>query len=164
MPRKERNGSESKPKPTLGEELQIGAQHPVFTRSGTYYETCPRCNGHPIVLGTYVPRSPIRDDSDWTKVVDYTGGVLPYYREEGRELSTSCDCAIGTWMMKLHGMRRYDSYPGTEKTDTKHSLLVGHYRRLIGQLPPDAQERVRKQIGKVYSKALPELAETELKL
>ena len=69
-----------------------------------------------------------------------SGGMLPFYSKKGNSIVAACDCSVGTYMMKRYHLMRYDSIPGTLKTDTKHDLVVGHFTRLC-------QEREKKTDG-----------------
>jgi hypothetical protein len=68
--------------------------------------------------------------SDGQVVTGYVGGVIPVYLESGADYDAACSCEIGTYVMMRHGLKRYDSLPGTSSEDTKHSVIMAHYERL----------------------------------
>ena len=111
---------------------RIMASIAVDTKGGRYFESCPRCNGHPVVSRTYVPLKPVTERSyDVGLVLGFAGGILPVYLEDQGEFSAACSCGIGNWRMRHGDVARYDSIPGTSVEDTKHSLVMAHWRRIV---------------------------------
>ena len=113
---------------TSKELVRIPATIRVECRSGAvYFESCQRCGGHPVMRSSYVPRQPVT--TDFSDVEDYIGGILPLFRQGKPDANAACDCAIGTLMMTRMGLQRYDSFSGTSRDDTKHSLVTSELKR-----------------------------------
>ncbi len=108
--------------------------------SRTYWEHCRRCNGHPIVKGTYVPLTPIFSSRDMDAVIGIAGGILPVFIDGQPDQIAACDCTIGYERQQQHHLRFYDSINGTNTEDTKHSLIMAEYQRRIAKPPEDSVE------------------------
>ncbi len=112
------------------ERVEVKAEFPVDTKRGRYYETCPRCDGHPIMRHSYVPKKPVRSENDFGEIVALAGGTLPIFLEDGANYSAACSCPIGNYRMRMMGLKRYDAIPGTSEADTKHSIVMAHLERM----------------------------------
>lgn len=82
------------------------------------------------------PISPAMSRGEFNRVIardrygrmSVSGGTIPVYREGRSDLLGACDCAVGQFRQEM-GMRAYDSFPGTERTDTKHDVLMAEWQR-----------------------------------
>lgn len=113
---------------------QIEATIAVKTPSGTYYISCARCNGHPIVGQSYMPLKPIRFAEDFADIKGYTGGWLPIFPKGQGSIALACSCDIGTYRMRTAHTKRYDEIPGTNSNDTLQSIMRAERQRIIEDL------------------------------
>jgi hypothetical protein len=112
------------------------AQYPVSTASGTYYETCQRCDGHVQLRDKLPPRKPMTFQTEHERdfITGVFGGILPVYREDGTDFLAACSCVIGRYMANQYGFPMYDQLPGSSPLDTKHSIIMAHGNDMLEHL------------------------------
>lgn len=81
------------------------------------------------MITTHVPLNPVNSKTPRWKIKGYFGGILPVFDGDSSGYSGACHCEVGTYMMKLYKMIRYDSIPGTSREDTKESIIAAELER-----------------------------------
>lgn len=72
---------------------------------------------------------------DREHITGVSGGILPVFMENENDFCAACHCRVGEYMREQYGFPYYDDLPGTSREDTKHDLVMAHFKRLATPEP-----------------------------